>query len=490
MNKEWFIFKGTHHLGPFSEQEMEEFFTVGEINLQSLVWKEGAEKWEALGKTRDLEFLYKKPTKKPQMPDTSLPPLPAVKPAKTKLPSSPADLPDLPEDAPPPFMPKFLHPHDGPSVGADDFDEPPPIPLDALLNPLGKRPDFKKKPESKFNNSPKFALAALVTVFAMVLMWFYMNEKSSSIQIRIKGVMPAYVEKLQEIAAQKTPSIVVGMALTLDGQSLYASTNKDGEILTIIKLKSIPKRILGTTDVEILVRGVIKDHLGVYHRMQLVKGAQFVPGEYNVEFTGRKMFFLNRWFKSLNGIGFFKQFNTTYNYQTTALIYAGTPREFEKKILDYGETILNEKLKPYTDKLERFQTFSSLLNKTVEDYLLALESLKKPKDIISFEKKYMKEVSPIIQSLVVAANEIAKKTEADQSDTRNNVATYTSQVQMGKQIGELASDMITITGDMKKVTDADKAKLKNQFENRYKSIKSQLDAHMAKLQGEIQKISN
>ena len=44
MNKEWFIFKGTHHLGPFSVEEMEEFFSVGEINAHSLVWREGAEK--------------------------------------------------------------------------------------------------------------------------------------------------------------------------------------------------------------------------------------------------------------------------------------------------------------------------------------------------------------------------------------------------------------------------------------------------------------
>ncbi len=492
MNKEWFIFKGTHHLGPFSVEEMEEFFTVGEINGQSLVWREGAEKWEALSKSRELEFLFKKPTKKPQMPDTNLPPLPQTKaPAAkaVKLPDLPPDLPDLPEDLPPPIMPKFLHPHDGPSVGPDDFDEPPPIPLDALLNPLGKRPDFKKK-ESSYGNNSKLIFGVLVALFAVVLTWFFLNEKSSSIQIRVKGVMPVYVEKLQEIAAQKTPSIVVGMALTLDGKTLYASTNKDGEILTIIKMKSLPKRTLGTEDVEIMVRGVIRDHLGEYGKMQLVSGPQFVPGEYNIDFTGRKMFFLNRWFKSLNGIGFFKKLNTTYNYETTALIYAGTPREFEKKLMEYKDTITNEKLKPFNDKLERLQTFSSLLNQTVEMYLLSLEKIKKPKDISSFEKDYMKNISRIIQDMVVSANENAKTTEGQQFDTRYNVATYASQIQLGKQIGEMASDMITETENLKKIGDSEKAQLKSRFEARYKNIKSQIDAHITKLQAEIQKISN
>ena len=486
MNKEWFIFKGTHHLGPFSLAEMEEFFTIGEINAQSLVWREGAEKWEALSKSRELEFLIKNRGKKPQMPDTN--PAPPVKKAKA-LPDLPPELPDLPDDPPPPFMPKFLHPHDGPVVAEDDFDEPPPIPLDALLNPLGKRPVFKKK-ESFYSANSKLILGLMAAIFIVVVGWFFLNEKSSSIQIRVKGVMPVYVEKLQEIAAQKTPSIVVSMALSLDGKSLYASTNKDGEILTIIKLKSIPKRVLGTTDVELMVRGVIRDHVGEYDKMQLVSGPQFIPGEYYIDFTGRKVFFLNRWFKVLNRIGFFKKLNTTYNYQTTALIYAGTPREFEKKLLEYQESITNEKLKPFNDKLERIQTFSSLLNKTVEDYLLYLEKIKKPKEISSFEKQYIKEVSPIIQELVNAAHDMSKMSEAQDFDTRYRVATYTSQMQLGKQIGEMASDMITVTGGLKKINDEEKFKLKKQFEARYKTIKSQIDAQVTLLQAEIQKISN
>jgi hypothetical protein len=472
MNKEWFIFKGTHHLGPFSLMEMEEFFTLGEINSHSLVWREGAAKWEALGKTSELDFLINKSTLNPVLPPI------------------PVDHDD------PPVLPKFLQ-HDGPAAYRShtelpletlDADGPPPVPLDAILNPTGKPFDYKSKKENAFNSKTIFGI--LVIVFGAVLAWFFVNERSSSVQIRVKGIMPIYQEKLQEIAAQKTPSIVVGMALSLDGRTLFASTNKDGEILSVIKLKSLPKRVLGTTEAELMVRGMIKNHLGEFSRMQLTKGPQFIPGEYDVEFTGRKMFFLNRQFKFLNEFSFFKSLNTTYNYHTSTLIYAGTPREFEKKILDYKESIINEKLKPFNDKLERLQTFQSLLNKTVEEYLLALEKIKKPKDISLFEKQYIKEISPIIQSLVVAANEISKTAEAQQLDTRYGVATYASQVQLGKQIGEMASDMITETQKLKKISESDKVKLKSGFESRYKNIKAQIDSHMTKLQAEIQKISN
>ena len=468
MNKEWFIFKGTHHLGPFSVAEMEEFFAVGEINAQSLVWREGAEKWEALGKNRELSFL---------VTNVKLPPLPPI----------PMDEEDeLPPPAPVASRPASVRP--APSPSKDLGDEPPPIPLDAILNPKGR---VFHKPQSAFAmNRPRFILAALAALFIIVVGWFFMNERSSAVNLRIKGVMPVYVERLQETAAQKTPSIALAMALSLDGKTLYASTNKDGEILAIIKLQSLPRRVLGTEDVEIMVRGAIKDRLGVFGRMQLTKGPQFVPGEYNVNFSGRKLHFLNRKFKFLNQYSFFKKLNTDYTYTTSALIYSGTPREFEKKIAEYKDTIVNEKLKPLTDKLERLQTLQSILNKTTEDYLLALEGLKKPKDISKYEAQYVKEISPIVQSLVLATLDMAKKSEDDEGNTQNVIASYSSQVQLGKQIGELGADMITETEKMKKIGPPEKAALRSKFEKRYKSIKSQVDSHIAKLQAEIQKVSN
>lgn len=495
MNKEWFIFKGTHHLGPFSIKEMEEFMSVGEITAQSLVWREGAEKWEALGKVRELAFLseaYKTPDFTP--PKKPYSKMNAVKEVQ-KTPVLP-DLPDLPdEDLPPPMPPGFLGVENSIDFSAKtndtiSDDEPPPLPLDAILDPTGAGKGFQKSSRPSSKIVPRVVFSVVVVLFIAIVGWFFVNEKSASIQLRVKGLMPVYLEKLSETAEQKISSIAVAIALSLDGKTIFATTNKDGEILAIIKLRSIPKRVLGTDDVELMVRGVIKNHLGEFGKMQLISGPQFVPGEYDVDFTGRKMHFLNKRFKFLNGIDFFKKLNTNYTYKTQALIYAGTPREFEKKLLEYTDTIVAEQLKPFNDKLERLQTFMSILNKTSEDYLLALEKVKKPKDINAFETQYIKEISPILQSLVIAASELAKKGEALETDSRKKVATYTSQVQLGKQIGELGADMITETRAMKKITDKDKAVLRLKFQKRHSSIMSQIDAHIAKLNAEIKKISN
>lgn len=57
MNKEWFVFKNTHHLGPFSEIEIAEFYKNKEIYSESLIWKEGNAKWEPLKKIENFKHL-------------------------------------------------------------------------------------------------------------------------------------------------------------------------------------------------------------------------------------------------------------------------------------------------------------------------------------------------------------------------------------------------------------------------------------------------
>lgn len=463
MNKEWFIFKGTHHLGPFTKKEMEEFFLKGEIELQSLVWREGDPEWQPLNKTKELLFLIKQ---KEEF-DAEMPP--EIPPEVLSPPAFPR------EDFSPPLLPKFLN---GPEEN-DEREVPPPLPLDVIL------PSFADKKEKK--DYSKWLAIGVSLAFFFVLVWFFSNERSSSIQIRIKGLMPVYVEKLQSFAEEKSSSFIMNLALSLDGKILYGAANKGGELETVIKLKSIPTRILGTTETEIIIRGTIKNHLGEFTKMQFSKGDKFIPGEYQVDFIGRKIFFLNRYFNYFNNNSFFKKLNTLYRYQTNTLIYSGTPREFEKKLLDYRGRLLDESLKPLNDKLEYLQTFQSLLNKTVENYFLTIEKIKNPKEIKKFEMMYIKEISPVVQSLVVVANEALQNIKATPAD---KIILPEEQIQRGKEIGELASDMITETEKSKRLNLVEKTRLRNYFEIKYQKIKLKLDGDITKIQMEIEKKSH
>ena len=60
---------------------------------------------------------------------------------------------------------------------------------------------------------------------------------------------------------------------------------------------------------------------------------------------------------------------------------------------------------------------------------------------------------------------------------------------LGKQIGEMASDMITKTQKLKKIADKDKTLLRTEFDKRAKDIKLQININIKKLEEKIQKIS-
>jgi hypothetical protein len=439
MNKIWFFFKDTHHLGPFSIEEMEAFYRNGEVTDQTLIWKEGQELWEPISKINSFQFLF------------------------TKI--DPADLPP-----PLPHIPVLPHIHH--DFGGGD-EVPPPIPLEVILGSK-ENSGLRNKSIDKHSRFSKISLGIGALLFIAVVGWYALTQRDAGIQLKIKGVMPVYAEKLEMTALQKSPDFEVALALSLDSLTLWASTNYSGEIQTTIELKSVHKKVLGTEDVTIRVKGELKNHVGKFNRMIITEGSKFFPGEYTFHVKASETHFLNRNFRSLSGISFFKSLNKTYEYDGSALIYAGTPREFEKRLADYSTTIISEMLRPYQEKLERIQTLESILNGTSQNFFMELEKVKKGKDISSFETKFMKELSPLLQTLVVKALE---------EESNKPV------VQIGKQIGEMASDMITKTMKYKKLTVKDKTLLKEEFDKRAKGIKLQIDMNVKMLEGQIQKIS-
>lgn len=483
MNKEWFVFKGTHHLGPFSLAEMEEFFRSGEINEQSLIWKEGSEKWEPVSKTRAFEFLFKPAA-----------PAPVIEPVSEESEDFESDEDD---ESPPPFsipsLPKtpveaVTH-HSKDHIDLFNDDLPPPIPLDAIIDPKGQI-RAKVKTTAKTDKRKKLILAIGAAFFTCIVLWYATTQREASIQLRIKGLMPIYLEKLEMTATKASSNFNVALALSLDSQTLWGSTNFSGNIDTIIKMNSIPKKVLGTDEVAVMVKGEFINHVGKFNRMILTHGSKFLPGEYTVHAEAREIHFLNKHFKMLSGIAFFKSLNKTYSYDGTTLIYPGTPREFEKRLDEYSSTIVGEQLKPYQDKLERIQTFESLLNNTSQNYLMELEKAKTGKSISSFENKFMKEFSPLLQSLVVKANELSNDPKLSEEDNAPGaISPYKAQVLLGKQIGEMASDMITKTESFKKLTDKDKSDLKAEFDKRARSIKVQIDSNIKALEEKIQSLS-
>ncbi len=476
MKKEWFIFKGTQHHGPFSIEEVVELYASGEVKDQSLVWREGIAKWEPIAKSESFQFLFGEVLKVTAASEVQSIVAPPVK--NSEVPPPLPIFPTLPRTA---FKPE-----------AKGAELPPPIPLDAILDPSGANQSRFIKQRLKENGQNRSMIYLVVgsLFFICIITWFALNEREAGINLRIKGLMPVYLEKLEITATNNSPKFESALALSLDGQTLWASTNQPGEMTAVIKLNSRPKKVLGLGPVGLTVKGIFKNHLGKFNQMILTEGSKFLPGEYDFKVEAKQIHFINAHFKKLSGINFFKSLNKTFLYHGTALIYPGTPREFDKKIDDYQVAITNEMLKPFQDKLERIQTYESLINEISQNYLMVLEKAKIGKNVADFESKYIKNISLLLQSLVLKAYELSKDPKFNETLSNTEViAPYSEQVAIGKQIGEMASDMITKTAKYKKLSDKDKNILKLEFENRSRSIKQQIEQNIKKLEAQIQKIS-
>ncbi|MDH5581796.1 MAG: DUF4339 domain-containing protein, partial [Bdellovibrionales bacterium] len=48
MEKEWFIYKGDHHTGPYDIEDVHKMFLDGNVEDSDLVWKEGLSNWVSL----------------------------------------------------------------------------------------------------------------------------------------------------------------------------------------------------------------------------------------------------------------------------------------------------------------------------------------------------------------------------------------------------------------------------------------------------------
>lgn len=481
MNKEWFILNNGYHQGPFSQQDLKEQLRNQKISAETPVWSEGMINWMSVAELfkEDIKPVVKKTDPLP-------PPIPQEIKKEVK---KPAPQPKSPTKTAPKSMEKDL--------GLND-DLPPPIPLDAFFEESNKTRSFesslfgneqkvKPKKSYRFPWSKYLLVTLLVAAFCTILVW-YGTSNPQNVQVRVKGVMPVYVDRLQEIVSMNSAMPVVGLALALDGKSMVAAINKPGDIKGEFTLDSVRDRVLGNKDTSMIFEGQIKNHVGEFKKLKFIKGNQFYPGEYKMHFEGKTSHPLVERIPFLKKIAFFKDMSRSFSYEDTVLLYQGTPKDFEKKIQEFNELVKEERLAPFTQRAEILKTVYSLLNKTTEKYVAILYKSSKPKDVAKFETDYMVEISPIIQSIMVSALEENKKLSSDANADQKQREFNNAIVLIGKNIGEMASDMITETQGLKTLTEMQKNSLRSRMEERYKSIKQQVIHEISQVDQDAKKI--
>jgi hypothetical protein len=435
MKKEWFIFINSSHIGPYSLLEMKAFYEKRDIKENTLIWKEGMQEWIPLKKVDLFTPAL--------VVDEAPPPLPADVFKKTTIPAI------------------FIRESD---VEAKSSGEEIGLTL----------------PKKGINLSLK--IAAIVSILSILVIGLLLYKKPAVPNFHIKSISPFNREQLENQLTINSKNMSFAIALAMDQGNLWISTNQKENLDVTIDLKSDPKNVLGdesnSEEVVVRLQGVIANHLGHFTSMKMIKGRKFYPGEYKVHIKGKKIHWINQYFK-INK----HDLNQDFSFDFRSLIYSGNSREFERKITERKLLRINKLLRPWQEKLEVLRTLKSLTEKNMELFGGELEKSSKGKDISNYEKSYISEISPIVQELVLGAHTDLDK---DPEFKKFNEAI----VDFGKKTGGIASEMITKITPIKNLDAKLKKKWREQFQMKTDSLGTMLKVYIGLIESRIQEIQN
>lgn len=434
MKKEWYIFINSGHIGPYSLIEMKAFYDKRDIKENTMIWKEGMKEW---------------------------------------LPLKKVDLfAQLSDDVPPPLPPEI-------------FNLPKTVEtlsIPSILQPVPEEVYELEVPSATKTKSalPLKVISSLVLIIILGAGIFIYKE-SAKPDLHIKGISPYNREQLENQLAIDLKNMSFAVALSMDKANLWVASNQKENLSVTIDLAADTKRMLGDEnqeDVLVRLQGLIVNHLGHFTTMQMLKGKKFYPGEYNVHIKGKKIHWLNKYFK-LNK----HELDLPFTMEFKTLIYSGNSREFERKLIERRFEKVNKLVKPLQDKIEALQTLKSLLNKNLEMFTANLEKSNTGHDFAGFEKNYIKDISPIVQVIVLTAHADLQK-DAEYKNLNQAL------IDIGKRIGEEASEMITEVNSLKKIENKTKKRLQEYYHKKTESIDSMIKVYLGQAEAQIKEFQS
>jgi len=475
MKKEWFVFQGKHHIGPFSIKEIEKMVSLNEIQSNNLIWKEGEKDWVSLSDAPDFKFLSN--------PDLlEMPPLPkeiakgmADSQKNKKLPyRKKPNIPELPESVLKeiPIIPienKKIHTQ----VEEDLLDMPPPIPLDEIIKSHDEHKTRTKFIGVKKDSSSKVLFLTLFVAFLAVTIWYMRIAKESSVKLYVKGIMPFHLEALENTASSQSLGREFKLALSMNGKKIFLATNSSQEMSLNLTLHSIPKSILGQNSVQLKLRGKAANHLATFEKVTVLNDGIFAPGKYRVELTGVAIHPLLSYFPILNQFSFLRNFNETLDYQFEDLIYPGSQKEFEQNLIQYREKLMVELTRPLISRLEKITTLKSMIEKLNLQLESTLRVSKKSSELKSYQKFYTAEVLPVVDQILKSTPDTDKR-----------------DLEVLQLFGVVHSDLIFELSKVKKINAESVGKINELKINKYNQLNSKIDDLKKELEIELEKLKN
>lgn len=491
-------------MGPFSPREIMRLYEEGKITPDTPLWCEGDNGWRAL---RLQERLWKVEAPKP-VPATKvkvkekietpvleelppLPPMPAE--APPELPPAPKPIVVVPvvEKIPQPEPQDF--PEFDTEVETEVALESPFIEQNAVepvIEDHHELEDFYEEESGSRSFKLVHWLCAAASGLTIVFLCyqFFMTSVGpfswgGSGFRRLVGLSSEVQEQLYRFARENEGEFKVAMALGHKGQAIWLASGLVGEGDVELVLTSKTGEILGEGEVLVKSRAPYFAKAALFENFKYLKGQNMLPGRYKAQVRYHANGFWDG-VRARLGLGESSrvvEFDYLY-YLGAAADFEGALAAFQQK-KDEAQKLLNEeKLAPLRMKLEYYVTLKELGEKLMTLYEASLAEMKSGEQMGIFTTRYAGEIEPLFRPLTLES----KARMEDPAITESERKEWNEIHMFYRSLGDLVSDMQTMTARRKNLNSSSKERLLRIFNARSSEIVSLCGEKISALQNQIE----
>lgn len=520
----WFIFNQDHHLGPFDADEIRGRFHRGELTMDSQLWTEGLVGWTSY---RDLDQFHqtgeksKLPKDEPQWKKSLLEAnrqLDQIEPERVqkKLANLPHQEPIqliepeplfeeelvIEEELPPPLPPLPIEEEEIEEVVEEEVIEesvPDFLADDSVSEERVEVPqvqdsdhtgEFEREAheEDQAPHPVRWWSGMILVVVALVaLIWFIWPKRLVAPFSDLSDAQKSTLTHFAKNAPDK--NWLFKLIVDKEKGKLYLAANKSDHAKLTIHLRGRPEKLLSLENSELMANVELNDYFGSASELTLNIGTSIAYGEYEVEISGKtsgwqpRLISLLKTWPVFEEMKFVKRYNPEVIYRGQLMIYNGSQKQFEEKLVEFNKAIENKKILPLKDQLQRVQSMLAFHQAIKELFIDYIERITKGKSIIGFERKYNLEIGPALTGLIIDNNRLSVETmNVDKEQSKQ----YEILMKQGKDLGSIAADIVTRIKKMDKIKTADKTKLQNYFNNRFERLELELKELISQKQNAIQ----
>lgn len=470
--KVWFVVENKHQVGPFTRSQIVEMINDGDLNATCEVREASSSQKASLYSVRDFSQFFTIPDI-PSFDDVALPELPIL----PDLPETDELTPDLP-----PVEEDFFY-EEAAVLQEEDLIPVPELAhvekedLKVVEKSVKERKQSKSALGASIRNiasNPVFLLVCATLIMTTLFYTFYLAQSFRPNLLGPKNITVSKMKLMQEVANTPVEEDKVLFALTRDKNSIWLATGLNDAHDLSAHFISVDNRILSESRVEFSSDTKTFGPYAEFRKMIFEKGVEIVPGEYDVTLTINSSGLLS---KILN-----KQKGGVSTKKLRVLLHPKESEDYERDLKNYKDRQKEVNVRPLRDRLEKYRTLLSMIQKTNVSYFKFLEKALNGQSITDFEKEYVNTISPLFQSIVLESN---RKLLEYERVSHNDADSFRKLIEDYRAYGELVSDMVTMTANKKWLRKKTKQELEQLFRARVGELTQNTQAQITDLEFKI-----